>query len=67
DAFREQPEDQRLFLPYKLDETDLALCSQGLAEIKECLRDAQLHDSLDKLRAQLHVKTRLVAFKNRNV
>ncbi|EKM53869.1 uncharacterized protein PHACADRAFT_29178 [Phanerochaete carnosa HHB-10118-sp] len=54
-------------LLHKLDETDLALCSQGLAEIKERLHDAQLHNSLNKLRAQLHVKTRLVAFKNRNV
>lgn len=61
------PEDQPLFLPHELTFEDLEQCTPGLAEIEERLRDAQLFAMLDKLRVQLHVKTRLITFKNRNV
>lgn len=61
------PESQPLFLPHALECIELDMCTPGLAENEERLRDAQLSDSLDKLRVQLHVKTRLVNFKNRHV
>ncbi|KIP01514.1 hypothetical protein PHLGIDRAFT_80473 [Phlebiopsis gigantea 11061_1 CR5-6] len=61
------PEDECLFLPYQLTSDQLALCTEGLAAIEERLRDAQLHDSLDKLRIQLHIKSRMVGFKHRHV
>ena len=64
---RELPEDQVLFLPHQLDMNDLDQCTAGLPEIEERLRDAQLRDALDKLRVQLHVKSRIMAFKDRNI
>lgn len=61
------PEDQPLFFPHQVNIEDLEHCTSGIAEIEERLRDAQLHSSLDALRIALHVKTRLITFKNRNV
>ncbi|GJE98768.1 CxC2 domain-containing protein [Phanerochaete sordida] len=61
------PENQPLFLPSQLSSDDLRLCTSGLADLEERLRDGQLHDSLDKLRVQLHVKSRLLNFKGRHV
>lgn len=61
------PEDQPLFFPYEIDVDELERCHPGLAELEERLRNAQMHDTLDKIRVQLHVKTRLIAFKNRNL
>lgn len=57
------PEDQPLFLPYQLSKEQLDRYSLGLAEMENRLREAQLHNSLDKLRVQLHVKSRIVNFK----
>lgn len=63
----ELPEEQSLFFPHQLSLDLLELCSPGLAEVEERLRDAQMHESLDKLRVQLHVKNRIVTYKGRNV
>ena len=61
------PEDEQLFLPHNLTPTERAGCAAGLAAIEERVRDAQLHETLDRLRLHLHIKARLVTFKNRNV
>lgn len=61
------PEEQSLFFPHQLPLELLELCSSGLAEVEEWLCDAQMHESLDKLRVQLHVKNHLVTYKGRNV
>ncbi|KAJ3551391.1 hypothetical protein NM688_g4727 [Phlebia brevispora] len=63
----DHPEDQPLFLPHSLCPEDLALCTAGIAKVEERLREAQLYDSLDKLRVQLHIKGRLFGDKARNV
>ena len=41
-------------------------CVAGLAEIELRLREGQLQESLEKIRLQLHVKTRLIGDKQRN-
>lgn len=61
------PENATLFLPYQLSQADLDGCTAGLADMEERLRTGQMHDSLDKLRVQLHVKSRMVNFKGRHV
>lgn len=61
------PEEQPLFLPHALSIDDLEQCADGLAEIESRLREGQLRDALDKIRIHLHVKSRLVIFKARNV
>lgn len=61
------PELQPLFLPHQLSETELDLCTPGLAEIRSRLRDGQLTDSLNKLRVHLHIWSRLITFKNRHM
>lgn len=61
------PEIQPLFLPYQLGEYELDACVAGLAEIESRFRDGQLGDSLDKLRVHLHIRSRLVRFKDHQV
>lgn len=66
------PEDQPLFLPHSLSMDDLDTCHAGLAEIEgrlrdEQMRDEQMREALDKVRIHLHIKSRIVTFKNRNV
>ena len=46
---------------------ELSSCTPGLGKIEERLRDGQMHDALAKLRVHLHIKTRLITFKNRNI
>lgn len=60
-------EEQPLFFPSNLSLEDLDTCEPGLAKIEHRLCVGQLRDSLDKLRVQLHIKTRLITFKNVNV
>lgn len=60
-------EDKKLFLPHALTPDQRAGCAVGLASLEERMRDAQLHECLDRLRVHLHIKARLVTFKNRNV
>ncbi|GJF00231.1 CxC2 domain-containing protein [Phanerochaete sordida] len=61
------PEQQPLFLPSALDPEERAGCIAGIAEMEGELRDGQLADSLDKLRVHLHIRSRLVTYRNRHV
>lgn len=61
------PEEQPLFLPNELSEDDLDQCSAMVAEIESRVREGQMRDALDKMRIQLHVKSRLLKFKAKNV
>jgi hypothetical protein len=45
----------------------LAGCHAQLKEIKRRLCEGQLRSSLDRLHVHLHIKTRLMTFKGRNV
>ena len=64
---RDLPEDQPLFLPHQLSEAELELSTPGLAEMEARLRDGQLTDCLDKLRVHLHIRSRLITYKDRHV
>jgi hypothetical protein len=61
-------EKQQLFLPSALsmDEND-AGCHPGLADIENSMRDAQCRTSLDQIRTQLYIKSRLLTYKDRHV
>lgn len=61
------PEEEPLYFPSELAGSDLDVCSPGIAEIEERLREGQMHDALDKLRLFLHKKTGMVQFKDRNI
>jgi hypothetical protein len=61
------PEEQSLFLTSELSVDQHAACVQNLSTLEERLRDVQLYDALDKLRIQLHIKSRMLTFKKRNV
>lgn len=61
------PERQPLFLPHQLDAAERAGCAAGLVDMESRLRDGQLVDSLDKLRVHLHIRSRLVRYKDRHV
>ena len=63
----DRPESQPLFLPHSLTQEDRDACTGDLGQIEERLRDAQLLASLDQLRVHLHIKSRLVTYKNRHV
>lgn len=53
--------------PSELTAEERLVCAPGLTEIEEQLRNGQMHDALQQLRVHLHMKTRLVTFKDRNV
>ncbi|KAJ7779971.1 hypothetical protein B0H16DRAFT_1299968 [Mycena metata] len=60
----ELPEDTPLFMPSALeDEERAAGCVAGLIDIEARARDAQCRTSLVRLRNQLHVKRRLLTYK----
>ncbi|KAJ7886239.1 hypothetical protein B0H14DRAFT_2243953, partial [Mycena olivaceomarginata] len=60
----EQPEHVPLFLPSALTPAQRATeLVRGLAEIENQLRDAQCSSALERLRKQLHVKSRLLTYK----
>lgn len=61
------PELWFLGLPSQFSEAELSQCTPMLAEMEDRLREGQLRDSLDKLRVQLHVQSRMLSFKKRNV
>ena len=61
------PEEYPLVLPHSLSSDDLPLCAPDIASLEERLRDGCLHDSLDKLRVHLHIRSRLAVDKTRNV
>ena len=60
-------EEQPLLFPHQITVEELEQCAPSLADIEERLPKAQLHDFLDRLRVQLHIKVQLVTFKNCNV
>jgi hypothetical protein len=63
----ERPESHIIYLPSTIaPEQRAQVCIGGLMDIEACLRVAQCHDALENLRATLHLKTRMVHFKNKN-
>jgi len=64
----DNPEEHDLWLPSKIPTADRsAICQEGLADIEERLRVAQCQDVLEGVRNLLKIKTRMIAFKNRNI
>ncbi|KAF9470387.1 hypothetical protein BDN70DRAFT_909531 [Pholiota conissans] len=62
------PEDAALWLPSRIDEPYRSkICIAGLATIEERIRDAQLPDALENIKKILKIKSRLIAFKNKNI
>lgn len=61
------PEAQPLFFPHQLTQPERDGCVTGLADMESRLREGQMSDSLDKLRVHLHIRTRLVRFKDRHI
>jgi len=62
------PEDTTIWLPSKIPESArVGVCQEGLAGVEEVLRTAQCHDALEGVRNILKIKTRMIAFKNRNI
>ena len=62
------PEDMIIWLPSKIPGSARAgVCQEGLASVEEVLRTAQCHDALEGIRHILKIKTRMIAFKNRNI
>ncbi|KAJ3501027.1 hypothetical protein NLJ89_g9529 [Agrocybe chaxingu] len=64
----ENPEDVELWLPSRIAaDSQSMICIEGLPAIEEKLRTAQCFDSLDGIRHILTIKSRMVAFKNKNI
>ncbi|KAF9472822.1 hypothetical protein BDN70DRAFT_818093, partial [Pholiota conissans] len=62
------PEDAPLWLPSRIDQPHRSkIFVAGLAAIEERMRDAQLPDSLENIKKILKIKSRLIAFKNKNI
>jgi hypothetical protein len=61
-------ENTPLYLPSALDSQDRSSgTTQEIAAMEAALREAQCRSSLEQLRTQLHVKSRLLTYKGRNV
>lgn len=61
-------EDIPLYLPSALDAHDRANgTTEDIAVMEATLREAQCRTSLEQLRTQLHIKSRLLTYKGRNV
>jgi len=64
----DDPEDINLWLPSKILTDDRPdVCQKGLDAIEERLRTAQCQDALEGVRNILKIKTRMIAFKNKNI
>jgi len=62
------PEDMELWLPSRLASASRSIvCQTGLADMEDLLRTAQCQDALNAVRQTLKLKTRMIAFKNRNI
>ncbi|KAF9470158.1 hypothetical protein BDN70DRAFT_821700, partial [Pholiota conissans] len=62
------PEDAALWLPSRIDEPYRSkICVAGLATLEERIRDTQLPDALENIKKILKIKSRLIAFKNKNI
>lgn len=67
-SLNEKPEIAKLWLPSVIPAAQrAAVCQQGLADIEERLRLVQCNDALENIRYTLKVKTRMIAFKNKNL
>ena len=64
----DHPEDAVIWLPSQIPNNIRAhVCTVGLAEIEEKIHTAHCYDSLDAVQHVLNIKSRMVAFKNKNV
>ena len=64
----DHPEDTMIWLPSHIPQNlHTHVCTAGLAEIEEKICTAHCFDSLDAIRHVLNIKSRMVAFKNKNV
>ncbi|THU86082.1 hypothetical protein K435DRAFT_684412, partial [Dendrothele bispora CBS 962.96] len=64
----ENPEDIRLLLPSELSQQERDYgCRSGLLEIELRLRDDQMRQALDHLRNHLHIRARLVTYRDSTV
>ena len=63
----EAVECETLFLPHELTAEQLASCVRGLVDTEIRLRIGQMRSALDSLRVYLHIKSRMIRFKARNV
>ena len=62
------PEDAELWLPSRVAaDLRVVVCQEGLDVMEEKLRTAQCEDALESIRHILKIKTRMIAFKNRNI
>lgn len=65
---RPKPKDIDLFLPLQLSTNRREpACALGLPEMEARLRNAQCLDALSDLRSTLHLKMRMIQFKNSNI
>ncbi|KAF7348390.1 CxC2 domain-containing protein [Mycena sanguinolenta] len=60
-------EDVPLLLPSALTEAQRSRCAAGLEHVEGLLRDAQCRTALTRLRNQLHIKSRLLTYKQNHV
>jgi len=61
-------EDAELWLPSQVaTDARAVVCQEGLSEMEDKLRTAQCEDALEAVRHILKIKTRMIAFKNRNI
>jgi len=64
----DKPEETLIWLPSLIpSEKRAAVCRKGLDVVEDKLRSAQCQDALDGIRHILKIKTRMIAFKNRNI
>ncbi|KAE9391196.1 hypothetical protein BT96DRAFT_800912, partial [Gymnopus androsaceus JB14] len=62
------PENERLWLPSSiLADMRKVVCCDNVDVIEERLRRARAYDVLDSVHHTLHVKTKMVQFKNKNI
>ena len=64
----DHPEDTVIWLPSQIpNNIRTHICTVGLAEIEEKIHTAHCYDNLNAVRRVLNIKSRMVAFKNKNV
>ena len=62
------PENWKLWLLLDISSSKRpGVCIPNLTEIEEKLRTAQCYDALEGIRHVLHVKSRMIIFKNKNI
>ena len=64
----DNPETTTIWLPSQVPhEKRASVCQKDLDAVEEKLRSAQCQDALEGVRHILKIKTRMIAFKNRNI